>query len=132
MLYDALTLIPIGLALMLPLPQMFSYGIIMASCFIMMFLATLFSVQIMSYLQMVVPECLLGKVISCAMCIGMCASPLGQAIYGGLFQTMQNAVYIVFFAAAAITVFIALIMKKEYVKLESLLDNINFAQKNKF
>ena len=129
LLYDALTLIPIGLALMLPLPQMFSYGIIMASCFIMMFLATLFSVQIMSYLQMVVPECLLGKVISCAMCIGMCASPLGQAIYGGLFQTMQNVVYIVFFAAAAITVFIAFIMKKEYVKLESLLDNINFAQK---
>ena len=60
LLYDALTLIPIGIAIMLPLPVMVSYGIIMVSCFVMMFLATLFSIQIMSYLQMIVPGSLIG------------------------------------------------------------------------
>ena len=110
--YDALTLIPIGLAMMLPIPDMLSYGIIMVSCFVMMFLATLFSVQIMSYLQMIVPGELIGKVISCAMCIGMCATPVGQAVYGGLFQVMQSRIYLVFFAAAVLTVILAFSMKK--------------------
>lgn len=119
--YDALTLVPIGIVLVVPVPRMLAYGIIMVSCFVMMFLATLFSVQIMSYLQMIVPECMLGKVISCAMCIGMCASPLGQAIYGGLFQTMQNQIGLLFFSATIITVLIAFGMKKEYVKLDKLL-----------
>ena len=119
--YDALTLVPIGIVLVVPVPRMLAYGIIMVSCFVMMFLATLFSVQIMSYLQMIVPECMLGTVISCAMCIGMCASPLGQAIYGGLFQTMQNQIGLLFFSATIITVLIAFGMKKEYVKLDKLL-----------
>lgn len=118
--YDALTLIPIGLAIMLPLPVMLAYGIIMVSCFVMMFLATLFSVQIMSYLQMIVPGNLIGKVISCAMCIGMCASPIGQAVYGGLFQSMGNFIYIVFFAAATLTVILAFSMKKAFRELEKL------------
>lgn len=121
LIYDALTLIPIGLALLLPLPSMVTYIIIMVSCFVMLFLATLFSVQIMSYLQMVVPESLLGKVISCAMCIGMCASPLGQALYGSLFESLQHLIYIVFFAAATITALLAFSMKKSFRTLERLL-----------
>lgn len=56
------TQLPIGLVLMLPVPAMISFGIIMVSCFAMMFLATLFSIQIMSYLQMIVPGTLIGKV----------------------------------------------------------------------
>lgn len=118
--YDALTLIPIGAAIMLPIPAMLSYIIIMLSCFGMMFLATLFSIQIMSYLQMIVPENLIGKVISCAMCIGMCASPIGQAIYGGLFETLKENVFIVFFVAAILTVLLSLAMKKAFRKLEKL------------
>ncbi|MBO5247291.1 MAG: MFS transporter [Eubacterium sp.] len=119
--YDALTLIPIGLALLLPLPQMLAYVIIMVSCFVMMFLATLFSVQIMSYLQMIVPTNLLGKVISCAMCIGMCASPLGQAMYGGLFQVLGTNISIVFFVAAIVTAVLSVSMKKSFGKLEELI-----------
>lgn len=121
LLYDALTLIPIGIAIMLPLPVMVSYGIIMVSCFVMMFLATLFSIQIMSYLQMIVPGSLIGKVISCAMCIGMCASPIGQAIYGSLFEIMGDKVFTVFFVATVLTVLIALGLKRAFKKLESCL-----------
>ncbi len=69
---------------MFPVPAMVSFGIIMVSCFAMMFLATVFSIQIMLYLQMIILGNLIGKVISCVMCIGMCATPIGQAIYGEL------------------------------------------------
>ena len=120
LLYDGLTLLPIGIAIMLPFKAMLSYGIILVSCFCMMFLATLFSIQIMSCLQSMVPESLIGKVISCAMCIGMCASPLGQAIYGGLFELLKGRVFVLFFVAAILTVMLALAMKKAFKKLENL------------
>lgn len=121
LLYDALTLIPIGFALMLPVPATASYGIIMASCFVMMFLATLFSIQIMSYLQMIVPGSLIGKVISCAMCIGMCATPIGQAIYGGLFEMLGEKVFILFFTVTALVVLLAFAMKKPFGRLAELI-----------
>lgn len=120
LLYDALTLIPIGIAIMFPMPAMLSYAIILVSCFCMAFLATLFSIQIMSYLQIIVPMDLIGKVISCAMCIGMCASPIGQAIYGGLFEVLNENVFVVFYAAAVLTVMVALALKKAFQRLEKL------------
>lgn len=120
LLYDALTLIPIGIAIMFPMPAMLSYAIILVSCFCMAFLATLFSIQIMSYLQIIVPMDLIGKVISCAMCIGMCASPIGQAIYGGLFEVLNENVFVVFYAAAGLTVMVALALKKAFQRLEKL------------
>lgn len=122
LLLDALTLIPIGVALLLPIPAMVAYVVILASCFVMMFLATLFSIQLMSYLQIIVPSELIGKVISCAMCIGMCASPIGQAIYGALFEGMRNGIYLVFYAAAALTVLLAFGLKKSFVELEQIVD----------
>lgn len=118
--YDALTVIPIGLAIMIPMPAKISYAIILVSCFAMMLLATLFSIQIMSYLQMIVPENLIGKVISCAMCIGMCATPIGQAIYGGLFEVLKESVFVLFFVAALLNVILALAMKNAFGRLEEL------------
>ena len=120
LLFDALTLIPIGCTLMLPIPVMVSYVIILISCFFMMFLATLFSIQIMSYLQMIVPEHLIGKVISCAMCIGMCATPVGQAIYGGLFEAMKEKVYGLFFTVTVIVVLLAFTMKEPFSRMAEL------------
>lgn len=121
LLLDALTLVPIGLALLFPLSAKLSYVVIMISCFVMMFLATLFSIQLMAYLQMIVPANLIGKVISCAMCIGMCASPIGQVIYGGLFEGMRDVIYMVFFAATAVVVVLALSLKKSFVEIEKII-----------
>ena len=119
--YDALMLIPIGLALMLPVSPTVSYGIIMVSCFVMMLLATFFSIQIMSYLQMIVPGNLIGKVISCAMCIGMCATPVGQAIYGSLFEILKGKAFGLFFIVTVIVVLLAFAMKKPFARLAELI-----------
>lgn len=119
--YDALTLIPIGFALMFPVPAIVSYGITMISCFVMMFLATLFSIQIMSFLQMIVPGNLIGKVISCAMCIGMCATPIGQAIYGSLFEILKEKVFCLFFIVTVLVMMLAFAMKKPFARLALLI-----------
>lgn len=123
--YDALTLIPMGLALLLPMSAMCSYLIIMVSCFIMMMLATLFSVQLTSCLQMLVPGSLIGKVISCAMCIGMCATPLGQAIYGALFEVMGEKVFLLFFGVAVCLSIYSLALKDTFVKVEKKVTEAN-------
>lgn len=47
----------------------------------------------MSFLQMIVPSNMIGKVIPCARCIGMCATPVGQAIYGGLSEILKGKVF---------------------------------------
>lgn len=116
--YDAMTLIPMGIALLLPIPAMAVYLVIMAGCFVMMLLATMFSVQLMSYLQMIVPEHLIGKVISCALCIGMCTTPLGQAAYGALFDFMGEKVYLLFFGVTVLLGVFALSLRSTFVKVE--------------
>lgn len=122
--YCALTLIPIGLAIAFPVNAYVSYVIIVISCFVMMLFAALFSVQMMAYLQMIVPGELIGKVISCAMCIGMCASPLGQAIYGGLFQVLAGKVYIIIFLATIITCLVAIGSKKSFKQMAEILKKL--------
>ncbi len=116
-----LTLLPIGAALAFPIPAMAAYIIIVVSCFFMMLLATLFSIQMMAYLQILTPSHLIGKVISCAMCIGMCASPLGQAMYGTLFQIFAKTPSVIFFGAAVISCIISLLSKEIFTGMKQSL-----------
>lgn len=57
----------------------------------------IFSVQMMAYVQTVTPVHLIGKVMSLLMCLVMCAHPLGQSIYGALFEKLSNQLYLIFF-----------------------------------
>ena len=75
----------------------------------------------MSYLQMIVPVDLIGKVISCAMCIGMCATPVGQAIYGSLFEILKGKVFGLFFIVTVLVVLLAFTMKKPFARLAVLI-----------
>ena len=52
------------------------------------------------------------------MCISMCATPLGQAMYGLLFEIMKGHLHIVIFAGATITAIIALASKGIFAKLD--------------
>ncbi len=102
----SLTFLPIAIALSSSLPVITTYVIITASSFFMMMLASFFSIQLISCLQILTPNELLGKVISCAMCIVMCATPLGQAIYGIAFQHFSKIPQIIFLIAMIFTIFI--------------------------
>ncbi len=125
LLIDSITLLPIAFAILLPLPSMVSYGIILVSSFFMMLFAALFSVQIMSYLQMVVPEEKIGKIASCAMCTGMCASPIGQAVYGVLFEYISAKSYLVVMVTVGIGVVIALVSKGLFKELAKVMKREN-------
>lgn len=84
-LCGALTL---GMAVPLALsaPAWVSYAVLVLLSGGMMALSSLFSIVMLSYVQSRTPQALMGKVMAWVMTLAMCASPLGQAAYGVLFQ----------------------------------------------
>ncbi len=86
LLGTTLLLFPMVLALALPVSALLSYGLILISVLLGMAFAVLFNVAAQTFLQKETPVPLLGKVSSFVSAICVCAMPLGQALYGLLFE----------------------------------------------
>ena len=80
------TLAVMGLILFPGIPPALSYWTITVFSMLMMAAASLFSILLLSAIQSQVVPHLLGKVIACVQAAANCASPLGQAGYGVLFE----------------------------------------------
>ncbi len=107
----ALSLLPMSATLYFAPSVMISYWIITASNFLVMAFATMISIQVMTYLQSTTPPNLLGKVISLAMTFAMFALPIGQSLYGILFEVIVQHQYAIVLGTAIITVPIAIASK---------------------
>lgn len=107
-----LTLLPIGLALALPIAPIVSYLIIIISCTTMMACSTVFSIEMISCAQKMTPPHLLGKVMALITCLVMCAHPIGQLLYGALFEVMSDSIALLFFGALLICIVISAAGKK--------------------
>ena len=113
-------LLIIAAAFTFSFPLMITYVITMIATFLMMVFATFISIQLMSQLQILTPTYLLGKIISCTMCISMCASPIGQAIYGVLFQRFSDNPEYIFTGSCIAVIMVALLSKKTFQDLQKL------------
>ena len=74
----------------LPLFPFVSYG----KLFLMAVLSTLFSVQMLTLVQAETPSRLIGKVIALIFTLSTCAQPLGNALYGILFDLFSGREYL--------------------------------------
>lgn len=102
LLIAALGLVPIAVILGVPMDAMVAYGIMVVSLFVAMACATMFSIQAISFVQLETPGHLVGKVIALTMSLANCAQPVGQLIYGGLFDVLRgNLVPVALGTAAA-------------------------------
>ena len=110
----ALLVLPITFALLFELPSMITYIIIVISCFFSMMSSTICMIVMSAFAQLITPKNLVGKIMSLAMCMSMCAIPLGQALYGCLFELLENYMYILFLGAAIITALIAFASVKTF------------------
>lgn len=95
LLSTVLVFIPVVFAVSTTAVPLISYGIICVCCFIFMMLATILNIQVFTYLQAITPNNLLGKVSSLIVTMALLAQPLGQSIYGVLFDVFANDVQIV-------------------------------------
>ena len=94
------------------------YIILTLGCSILMILATLFQIQMMSYVQILTPNDLIGKVISFIICICMCSNPIGQFIYGFVFEHIGKYSHIPFCVASTIVIIIGLLSRKLFFKVD--------------
>ena len=108
LLIAALCLFPVGFSLLLTESAMAAYLILAGCCFVIMVVATIFSVQIMAFVQTETPQHLVGKVISVCMMLAMCAQPLGNAMYGFLFELCAGREAVVVLAAGAASLVVAM------------------------
>ena len=120
LLGTALSLLPIALALVLGLPPLVAYGVILAAVLAGMACAMLFTVAAQTYLQRATPPHLMGKVAAFVSAISTCAMPLGQALYGVLFQAFQARAWVVVLLGLAASLAVALASVPALRKLPGL------------
>lgn len=95
-----------------------SFIIFMSGAIPMAMMATIISVYIIARVQRVTSEENLGKVMAIIMAVAQCAAPLGQVIYGVIFELFSNTLYLPILAVGLLMLVIALIAKQMF-KAES-------------
>lgn len=104
----AICVLPIGAGLFLFSSGMINYLIMTACCFTIMVFSTIFTIQMMSFVQAQTPPRLIGKVMAVMMTVSMCAQPFGNAMYGVLFEVCKGYEYVVVLFAGIVSLALAL------------------------
>ena len=104
----AVCVFPISIALLLFSSGMINYIVITVCCFVIMVFSTIFTVQMMSFIQRSTPPNLIGKVIAVILTVSMCAQPLGNALYGVLFEICKGFEYAVILFSGIVSFMIAI------------------------
>lgn len=118
LLAGSLMLVPLGLAVVSNALPLLCYAVILISVLLCMAFASVFNIVAQTFAQQQTPTQLLGKVTSFITVIVICALPLGQAMYGLLFDCFSSSIYVVVLFAAAASVLMTLAARKSFRKLE--------------
>ena len=88
-------IIPAGIIFLFPFGAVIKYAVSVVSFCGMQAAISIFSIFAVSMIQQSMPDHLLGKVMVYTSAITMCAQPVGQMVYGFLFDGCREAVYLV-------------------------------------
>ncbi len=113
----AICVFPISTALILFSSGIINYIIITICCFAIMVFSTIFTVQMMSFIQTETPQNLIGKIIAVILTVSMCAQPLGNALYGILFEICKGFEYAVVLFSGIVSLTIAVKARNIFQKL---------------
>lgn len=119
---SGLTVLSAGFALHFLHGSMGTYILLIAACGLLVTLSTVFQIQILSYVQLLTPTELTGKVLSFVICICMCTLPVGQFIYGFVFEKITNNTYIPFYIAGLTMITISIATRHIFYGIDKLLN----------
>ncbi len=105
---SAACVFPMGVSLALSSSGMVNYIVITACCFAVMVFSTVFTVEMLSFIQAETPQNMIGKVIAVILAVSMCAQPLGNALYGVLFEACKGIEYAVVLFSGVLSLAVAL------------------------
>ena len=107
-----------GISVFEAIPKNIGYFIITAISFVAMCASTMFGVSMMTAVQQQTPPNLLGKIMAVIIAISSCSQPVGQAIYGVLFDVFSNKPYLIMIGAAILAMVVSLYSKNIFAILE--------------
>ncbi len=117
LLAGAACIFPLGLSLVFGSSDMVKYVVITVCCFVIMAISTVFTVQMMTFVQVQTPPVFIGKVIAVILTVSMCAQPIGSAMYGILFEVCKGFEFIVVLFGGSVAFVIAIGTRKVFKKL---------------
>ena len=106
-----LSLIPTGIAFLLPVGPLGIYIILLVMFSLGQFGCSLFSTYAISVIQARTPEHLMGKIMSYVFTLSMCAQPAGQIFYGALFDWFSDSPYFVLIPSGSLVCIIGLLLQ---------------------
>ena len=101
-------IIPAGIVFILPVNAMIKYGVTVVSFCGMQAVISIFSIFAVSIIQQRTPNHLIGKVMAYTSTVTLCVQPIGQIVYGFLFDRFHNAVYFVLIPTGIIVCIVGL------------------------
>ena len=110
--------LPTGVFFLFNAPTGVSYASIISSFVLAQFVACIFSIFALSVIQQRTPNELLGKVMAYISTVSMCAQPLGQMVYGTMFDLLSNRVFLILIPTSIILYLIGIASKKMFVHFE--------------
>jgi len=112
-----------GAALQILSESIAIYLILIICCGLLLTIHTIFQIQMMTYLQILTPNDLVGKAISCFMCVVMCTVPLGQVFYGFAFEHIGRNIFLLFYVAGFIMTGISLLTRRIFSSIDSQMED---------
>ena len=101
-------IIPAGIVFLLPVNAMIKYGVTVVSFCGMQAVISIFSIFAVSLIQQRTPNHLIGKVMAYTSTLTLCVQPIGQIVYGFLFDRFYSAVYFVLIPTGIIVCIVGL------------------------
>ncbi len=108
---------PMGAAVIFTTAPSASFVVLLLCVTAMMCSCTLFNVMTQTLLQTWTPTELLGKVMSVVSTASMCAMPIGQALYGLLFDRAGRFSFLLVWFAGTVCIVLSLSMRKALKRL---------------
>ena len=101
-------IIPAGIVFLLPVNAIIKYGVTVVSFCGMQTVISIFSIFAVSLIQQRTPNHLIGKVMAYTSTVTLCVQPIGQIVYGFLFDKFYSAVYFVLIPTGIIVCIVGL------------------------
>ncbi len=107
-----------GISVLEAIPKNIGYFLITAISFGAMCASAMFSVSMMTVVQQQTPPNLLGKIMAVVIAVSGCSQPVGQALYGVLFDVLAGKSYLITTGAAILAMAVSMYSKKVFAALE--------------
>ena len=108
-----------GIALVEMIPEVIGFGITTGMNFVTMCVSTIFIITLFAAIQRQTPSHLLRKIMAVIIAVANCSQPIGQVLYGIVFDSYKHIPWAILGVSAVPALFISIYLKRVFVKLET-------------